>query len=443
MNRTGYENLLQAVGICVSARIPALLWGDPGQGKTAAIESARGSGWHVETLIISHYEPSDFAGLPVLVDGRVELAPPAWAVRLRDHEGPAIAFFDEFSTASPALQAAALRPLAHYEVGALQLPPSVSFLAAANPADVAAAGWELAAPTASRFVHLEWELPLEVYSEALVTGQWPTMPVHAVPDDFEVHLLAQRVLVSGFLRARASQLSAIPKTAIDRGKAFPTPRTWDYAARLVALARAVDASDAVVRLLVAGCVGGAAAHEFLAWSAAQDLPDSLAILADPTGRWFAGARADHVYVTLQGVVGVATQAGTPEAWSAAVVACCTAASTVGVDPAVPAIRALLRTRPAAAPLPPEIKVFGSVLALAGLLSTPGSGAGGDACGSSAVRRWAPRVQLSTSVRRPVGKGERRRRRSTSCTSSSVREAASTTLPCRRPLRTSWVATRRR
>ena len=81
MNRTGYENLLQAVGICVSARIPALLWGDPGQGKTAAIESARTAGWHVETLIISHYEPSDFAGLPVLVDGRVDLAPPAWAVR--------------------------------------------------------------------------------------------------------------------------------------------------------------------------------------------------------------------------------------------------------------------------------------------------------------------------------------------------------------------------
>ena len=52
----------------------------------------------------------------------------AWAVRLRDHDGPAIAFFDEFSTASPALQAAALRPLTHYQVGSLQLPRTVSFL---------------------------------------------------------------------------------------------------------------------------------------------------------------------------------------------------------------------------------------------------------------------------------------------------------------------------
>ena len=390
MNRTGYENLLQAVGICVSARIPALLWGDPGQGKTAAIESARTAGWHVETLIISHYEPSDFAGLPVLVDGRVDLAPPAWAVRLRDHAGPAIAFFDEFSTASPALQAAALRPLTHYEVGALQLPPTVSFLAAANPADVAAAGWELAAPTASRFVHLDWELPLEVYSEALVTGAWPTMPVYALPDDFDRHLLAQRVLVSGFLRARSSQLSSVPKAAVDRGRAFPTPRTWDYAARLVALARAVEASDAVVRLLVAGCVGGAAAHEFLAWAVAQDLPDSRAILEDPTGAWFTGARADHVYVTLQGVVGAATQAGTPQAWSAAVVACCTAADQAGVDPAVPAVRALLRTRPAGAALPPEVKVFASVLALAGLLPGAGPGPGATGSGGTGTGRAARR-----------------------------------------------------
>ena len=177
--RIDYEDVLQAMGLCVSARIPVLLWGNPGEGKTAVVESARDAGWHVESLIVSHYEPSDFAGLPVLTgEGTVSLAPPGWAQRLAAHEGPAIAFFDEFSTASPALQAAALRPLTHYEVGALQLPETVSFVAAANPSDVAAAGWELAAPTASRFVHLDWALPLEVYAECMVTGAWPTMPVY-------------------------------------------------------------------------------------------------------------------------------------------------------------------------------------------------------------------------------------------------------------------------
>ena len=355
--RAEYENVLQAMGICLSCRIPALLWGDPGQGKTAVVESARASGWHVETLIISHYEPSDFVGLPMLIDGKVELAPPAWAVRLRDHDGPAIAFFDEFSTASPALQAAALRPLTHYQVGSLQLPRTVSFLAAANPADVAAAGWELAAPTASRFVHLDWELPLEVFAESLVTGVWPAMPVYELPTDYAEHLARQRVLVSGFLRARSALLTSIPSTALDRGKAFPNPRAWDYAARLLALAAAVDAPKAVSRQLVAGCIGDAAANEFLAWASALDLPDTDAVLADPRAGWFADQRPDRVYVTLQGVV--ARAAADPAHWAAAIDACCAAASENAVDPAVPAIRGLLRIRPADATLPPDIMVFAS------------------------------------------------------------------------------------
>ncbi len=29
----------------------------------------------------------------------------------------------------------------------------------------AAAGWELAAPTASRFVHLDWAMPYDVFAE--------------------------------------------------------------------------------------------------------------------------------------------------------------------------------------------------------------------------------------------------------------------------------------
>lgn len=367
--RHEYENALQALGICVSARIPALLWGNPGEGKTAAVESAADNGWHVETVIITHSEPSDFAGLPVIADGSVSLAPPAWAARLADHDGPSIAFFDEFSTASPALQAAALRPLTHYEVGSLQLPRTVSFVAAANPADVAAAGWELAAPTASRFVHLDWAMPYEVYSEGLVTGIWPTMPVYGEPDDYQRILADEFVLVSGFLRVRESQLSVIPKNAEERGRAFPTPRTWDYAARLSAFAQAVDAGAEVRRLLIAGCIGGAVAHEYLTWVNNQDLPDPELLLGDPTAISFAGMRADRVFVTLQSVLGAFSRQPTAARWSNAVDVCARAASHAGVDPAVPVVRSLMRpaARPKGAAVPSSIKVFAPALALAGLL----------------------------------------------------------------------------
>lgn len=368
--RSEYEHVLQAVGICISARIPVLLWGNPGEGKTAVIESAAEQGWHVESLIVSHYEPSDFAGLPVVTsEGAVELAPPGWAKRLAAADGPAIAFFDEFSTAAPALQAAALRPLTHYQVGALTLPETVSFVAAANPADVAAAGWELAAPTANRFVHLDWSLPLEVYGECLVTGAWPTLPVHDAAPDLEHRRSAELVRVAGFLRARESQLSAIPRSADARGRAFPTPRTWDYAARLLAFAAAVGAPNEVRRLLATGCVGESTAHEYLAWVSALDLPDPEVLLADVGAADFSGLRADRVYVTLQSVLGAVVRRPTAERWAGAVLLCAAAARAVGVDPAVPVVRALVRdgVRPAGAPVPPEISVFAAALSLAGLL----------------------------------------------------------------------------
>ncbi len=372
--RTDYEHRLQTLGICVSARIPVLLWGDPGIGKTAVVESAAGAGWHVESLIVSHYEPSDFAGLPVVTAGGVSLAPPAWATRLAEVAGPSIAFFDEFSTASPALQAAALRPLTHYEVGSLRLPDTVSFVAAANPADVAAAGWELAAPTASRFVHVDWVLPLEVYAECLVTGDWPAMPVYEHDSDAhrEAHaaaLASERVLLSGFLRTRSSQMSVIPRDASSRGRAFPTPRTWDYAARLSAFAVAVGAPKQVRRLLVAGCVGEAAAHEYLAWVTHQDLPDPDDLLAAPEAFSFAGLRADRVYVVLQSVLAAVVRRPTAERWSDAVRLCAAAGAEAGLDPAVPVVRALMRPglRPPGADVPHEISVFAPALALAGLI----------------------------------------------------------------------------
>lgn len=367
--RSEYENALQALGICVSVRIPALLWGNPGEGKTAVVESAAQTGWHVETVIITHSEPSDFAGLPIINGGSVRLAPPAWAKRLAEHDGPSIAFFDEFSTAPPSLQAAALRPLTHYEIGDLQLPKTVSFVAAANPSDVAAAGWELAAPTASRFVHLDWAMPFEVYSEGLVTGNWPAMPVYKEPPAYPNRLHEELVLVSGFLRARESQLSVTPKNAEERGRAFPTPRTWDYAARLSAFARAVGANADVRRLLVAGCVGAPAAHEYLTWANSQDLPDPEELLADPSSVDFKGMRADRVFVTLQAVLGAFSRQPSATRWEKAIDVCARAAANVGVDPAVPVVRALMRpdVRPDGSAVPLSIKVFAPALALAGLL----------------------------------------------------------------------------
>lgn len=364
-DRTEYEALLGAVSACIATRIPFLLWGEPGAGKTAVVESAADAGFHVETLVCSHYEPSDFAGLPVVVGGRVELAPPQWAVRVSEQERPSVVFFDEWTTASPAVQAAALRPLTHGEVGALRLPERVSFGAAANPADVAASGWELAAPTANRFVHLEWRMPPEVFTESLVTGDWPVLRMRPLDDSYPAALARHRATIAAFLRIRAGQVSALPRDAASRGRAFPTPRTWDYTARL--LAATEGEAPRVRQLLVHGTVGDAVGHELLTWLDSLELPDPEALLADPAAGGLDGMRADRVHASLQGVLAAVVGRPTPERWTAAMEVCVAACSHGGIDPAVPVVRALLRMRPAGAELPSGIAVFAAPLALAGLL----------------------------------------------------------------------------
>lgn len=366
MNRDhmDYAATLTAVSTCIATRIPFLLWGEPGAGKTAVVESARGSGFHVETLICSHYDASDFAGLPIVNGNNVTLAPPGWAVRTSRAEGPALIFLDELTTASPAVQAAALRPLTHHQVGELTLPATVSFGAAANPADVAAAGWELATPTANRFVHLDWSMPTDVFAESLVTGDWPSLVVPVLDAGYPGAVMHQRALVAAYLRIRGSQVSAIPKDAASRGRAFPTPRTWDYLARLLA---ACPSDANARRLLVHGAIGAPTGHEYLTWLTSLDLPDPEALISDPTGPHLDGLRADRVHVTLQGMLAAVSNHSTPDRWTAAVHACVTAADRAGLDPAVPVVRALLRRRPPGADLPPGMAIFAAPLALAGLL----------------------------------------------------------------------------
>lgn len=365
-----YQSMVAALGLCVSARIPVILWGNPGEGKTSLIESAAHDGWHIETVILSQSEPSDLAGLPVVADdGTVRLAPPGWAQRLADHDGPSICFLDEFSTAAPSLQAAALRILTHAQVGNLQLPGTVSFVAAANPIDVAAAGWDLAAPTSSRFAHLDYAMTVDVFTDGVVGGNWPTLPTWPEPEGLASSTAQEMARIAGFLRARPNQLSVIPKDHATRSRAFPTPRTWDFAGRLAALSDAVALPMEALQLVVAGVIGEATAHEYLSWRANLDLPDPDHLLSGDASVSFSQWRPDRVFVVLQSLVGALDANNSPERWTTAMNLCCQAAEQSGLDAAVPAVRTLVAAdrRPAGAAVPSAISVFAPALKAAGLL----------------------------------------------------------------------------
>jgi len=85
LSLTEYEETYLALGVCVEANVPVILWGPPGQGKTSVIKAlAAKSNRHLEIILASIREPQDFAGLPSIVNGKMTLVAPDWAQRLAE-----------------------------------------------------------------------------------------------------------------------------------------------------------------------------------------------------------------------------------------------------------------------------------------------------------------------------------------------------------------------
>jgi len=358
------ENI--SISICIQAGVPILIWGPPGVGKTAVITAvAEALGLPLEVVLASIREPADFSGLPVIRENGVRMEPPAWARRLAQ-AGRGILFLDEISTAPPAVQAALLRVVLDRVVGDLELPADVAVIAAANPPEQAAGGWDLTPPLANRFCHLTWTLDTQGWVDGMVQG-WRTPSVSILPAVWQDGIPAARALVASFIRHRPHLLLQVPQSEEQAGKAWPSPRTWDMAARLLAAADAAQAGEDVSASLVSGCVGEGPALEFIAWRRALDLPDPEEVLSNPD-RFRVPERGDQAFAVLTAVVAAAVRDLTKDRWLAAWQVLARAAEQGAKDIAAAAAKALAQARKPNLPLPQkELREFIPLLQKGGLM----------------------------------------------------------------------------
>ena len=248
---------LAAMQVLLAVGVPVLLWGDPGTGKTETVERfARRAGWRTEQVIASLHDPTDFGGLPVRSDGGVVFEPPAWAVRVADHDGVSLVFFDEVNTAAPSVQNALMRVVLKGRVGDLDLGEEVRFCAAANPPDQNIGAWDLSAPLANRFAHLRWSVTVEEWKAGYLGG-WPVAGPLDIPEDApDPRVLARHKAVqTAFISARPELLCSVPDPAAGGLGGWPSPRSWERAARCSAVAEQAGASDQVRMLVVVSLVG--------------------------------------------------------------------------------------------------------------------------------------------------------------------------------------------
>jgi len=94
-------------------------------------------------------------------------------------------------------------------VGDLELPPEVAVVAAANPPEQAADGWDLSPPLANRFCHLDWPVDARTLAQGFTSG-WPTPRPPTLAPEWETRVSVTRSWIAGFITARPMLALAVP-----------------------------------------------------------------------------------------------------------------------------------------------------------------------------------------------------------------------------------------
>ena len=147
----------------VSARQPVFIWGGPGIGKSAVVRQlASALGVPLQDVRALLLDPVDLRGLPFLAtDGRSKWASPEFLPR----DGSGILFLDELNAASAMVQASCYQLVLDRKLGEYTLPEGWTIVAAGNRDSDRAATTRMPIPLRNRFVHLDFEVDMQEWSE--------------------------------------------------------------------------------------------------------------------------------------------------------------------------------------------------------------------------------------------------------------------------------------
>src|SRR5208337_2681926 len=243
--------------LLVGERQPVFIWGSPGTGKSSVVNQlATEVGIALRDIRALLLDPVDLRGLPFVGrDGRSQWATPDFLPQ----DGEGILFLDELNAAPAMVQASCYQLILDRKLGEYVLPEGWAIIAAGNRDSDPAVTTRMPTPLRNRFVHLEFEVDVQDWSEwAIQAGIRPE--------------------VIAFLRFRPELLSAFDREA----NAFPSPRSWEFVSRILDSLDS-QSSPAIEHEVIAGAVGTGAATEFSAFLRMfRELPNIDAILLNPT-----------------------------------------------------------------------------------------------------------------------------------------------------------------
>lgn len=250
--------LLKELQVNAKAKIPSMIWGPPGVGKSQIVYGlARLMNATVFEVRANLFDPVDVRGGLKVVEQANGTYKTCYGVPEdypgHDHEGLVILLIDELTTAPKATQNALLQLLTDDKIGTYRLPKNVIKIACGNRAKDRAAVQEMPTPVKTRFAH---------YELAANIDDWCAWAVSANIDPS----------ITGFLRYRPNLLHKIDAAE----NASPTPRTWEMLNKKLPFM-----ADPFYG--AASLIGDGPAGEYVAYKTIlQDLPDLDELEKEPT-----------------------------------------------------------------------------------------------------------------------------------------------------------------
>ena len=235
-----WPQLHRMVRTTLETGISVLLRGHPGVGKsTLAHAIADELGLPMIDIRLAQRDPADLNGVWFPDKDRqvLDSYPPAWAVRASKE--PVVIFLDEINAAVTRLhQAAAYQIVLEKRVGDLQFHPDTVVMAAGNLAEDNAIVTPLSSALCNRFAHFVLRVDTTSWlSWANANGIDPS--------------------ILGYIGRHGNE---VLYDNADEEMAFPSPRSWEMASRVLQAADPLDK-----KRLVAACIGIGHAEKFFSW----------------------------------------------------------------------------------------------------------------------------------------------------------------------------------
>ncbi len=246
---------------------PLFLWGPPGVGKSAVPrEICKTRNLTLIDIRMSLLDPTDLRGIPAVVDIKCDVCtgtggeqhdcPACGGTGLRTvakwlepsflpKDGEGIIFLDELTSAPPLNQASAYQLTLDRRIGEWTVPDKFYIMAAGNNLADRAVVYPMSTALRNRFTHIEFQYNLDDWLEwARNTGI--------------------NTYIQAFLTWRGSELLFNFKPDAS-DKAFATPRSWEFASRVLK-----RFSSSIQREMLDGTIGAGAAAEFLGFLKLQE-----------------------------------------------------------------------------------------------------------------------------------------------------------------------------